>query len=193
MRSRAAVVSRSAELAEQELRASDRVVVVEDDPNAYDLIASALGSAGYLAIRARHGDEALRLVRESRPTAVTLDLVLPGLDGWEVLKRLKNDPDTRDIPVVIISVVDNRELGVALGADDYFVKPVDRDRLLQRIRDVTERAPRPRLLLIDDDVRRRAQRRGRATRRARERARRHHPRPDDAWHERIRSGRVVER
>jgi CheY-like chemotaxis protein len=69
-----------------------------------------------------------------------------------VLKRLKNDPDTRDIPVVIISVVDNRELGIALGADDYFVKPVDRDRLLQRIRDVTERTPRPRLLLIDDDT-----------------------------------------
>jgi signal transduction histidine kinase/CheY-like chemotaxis protein len=152
VRSRAAVVSRSSDLAEKELRASDRVVVVEDDPNAYDLIASALGSAGYLAIRARHGDEALRLVRDSRPTAVTLDLVLPGLDGWEVLKRLKNDPDTRDIPVVIISVVDNRELGMALGADDYFVKPVDRDRLLQRIRDVTERAPRPRLLLIDDDA-----------------------------------------
>jgi signal transduction histidine kinase/CheY-like chemotaxis protein len=152
VRSRAAVVSRSAELQAHELRASDRVVVVEDDPNAYDLIASALGSAGYLAIRARHGDEALRLVRDSRPIAVTLDLVLPGLDGWEVLKRLKNDPDTRDIPVVIISVIDNRELGIALGADDYFVKPVDRERLLRRIRDVTERAPRPRLLLIDDDT-----------------------------------------
>jgi signal transduction histidine kinase/DNA-binding response OmpR family regulator len=152
VRSRAAVVSRTADLDEQELRASDRILVVEDDPNAYDLIASALGSAGYLAIRARHGEEALKIARDAHPMAVTLDLVLPGVDGWEVLKRLKSDAVTRDIPVVIISVMDNRELGVALGADDYFVKPVDRDRLLRRVRDVTLRAQRPRLLLIDDDA-----------------------------------------
>ena len=151
VRSRAAVVSRAAEINEEALRASDRILVVEDDANAYDLIASALGSAGYLAIRARHGEEALKLARDSHPAAVTLDLVLPGVDGWEVLKRLKSDSETRDIPVVIISVVDNRELGVALGADDYFVKPVDRERLLSRIREMTSRHPRPRLLLIDDD------------------------------------------
>ena len=66
------------------------------------------------------------------------------------LKRLKADPVTRDIPVVIISMIENRELGVALGADDYFVKPVDRERLLGRIRQLT-RNSRPRLLLIDDD------------------------------------------
>ena len=85
--------------------------------------------------------------------AVTLDLVLPGLDGWEVLKRLKSDDVTRDIPVVIISMVDNRELGVALGADDYFVKPVDRERLLERVRELHRGArARRALLLIDDDA-----------------------------------------
>src|SRR5258708_1998539 len=132
---------------------ADRVLVVEDDAQAYELIASALSSAGYLSIRARHGEEAIRMARESRPCAVTLDLVLPGLDGWEVLKRLKNDELTREIPVVIISMVKNRELGVALGADDYFVKPVDRDRLLDRIRRLTSGRPsRARLLLIDDDA-----------------------------------------
>jgi len=154
VKSRAAVVSRAAEvpvLTQQEMQETDRVLVVEDDTNAYDLIASALGSAGYLSIRARHGEEALKLARDASPAAVTLDLVLPGIDGWEVLKRLKSDNDTCDIPVVIISVVDNRDLGVALGADDYFVKPVDRERLLQRIRDCTSRRPRPCLLLIDDD------------------------------------------
>jgi len=149
VRSRAAVVSRAPET-EAPQPATERVLVVEDDAHAYELISSALGSAGYLAIRARHGDEALKLARESRPVAVTLDLVLPGLDGWEVLKRLKSDPQTRDIPVVIISMVENRELGVALGADDYFVKPVDRERLLDRVRQLT-RNQRPRLLLIDDD------------------------------------------
>lgn len=84
---------------------------------------------------------------------MTLDLVLPGLDGWEVLKTLKSHAVTRDTPVVIISRVDERDLGVALGADDYFVKPVDRDRLLDRVRHLTAaNQSRARLLLIDDDV-----------------------------------------
>jgi len=150
--SRAAVVSRIPELVPSEQRA-ERVLVVEDDAHAYDLIATALNSAGYLSVRARHGDEAIRLAREARPIAVTLDLVLPGIDGWEVLKTLKSDADTRDIPVVIISRVDERDLGVALGADDYFVKPVDRDRLLNRVRQLTTSdQSKTRLLLIDDDT-----------------------------------------
>ncbi len=150
--SRAAVVSRLPTL--ESLKGDgERVLVVEDDAHAYDLISAALGSAGYLSVRARHGEEAIKLARESRPVAVTLDLVLPGLDGWEVLKKLKSDEVTRDIPVVIISMVDNRDLGVALGADDYFIKPVDRDRLLQRVRQLTHGQPaRSRLLLIDDDA-----------------------------------------
>jgi len=157
VKSRAAVVTRSPEVDEvvDGGRPAERVLVVEDDAHAYELLAAALASAGYLAIRARHGEEALRLARETHPMAVTLDLVLPGLDGWEVLKKLKGDAMTREIPVVIISMVDNRELGLALGADDYFVKPVDRDRLLQRIREITAivtRAARPKLLLIDDDA-----------------------------------------
>jgi signal transduction histidine kinase/CheY-like chemotaxis protein len=152
MSSGAAVVTRLPAMPEQD---GQRVLVVEDDANAYDLISSALGSAGFLSVRARHGDEALRIAREARPIAVTLDVVLPGLDGWEVLKRLKNDDATRELPVVIVSMVDNRDLGVALGADDYFVKPVDRQRLLDRLREITSRpgqGPQPRLLVIDDDA-----------------------------------------
>ena len=150
--SKAAVVSRIPELIPAEQRA-ERVLVVEDDAHAYELISTALGSAGYLSVRARHGDEAIRLAREARPIAVTLDLVLPGVDGWEVLKTLKSDDATRDIPVVIISRVDERDLGVALGADDYFVKPVDRDRLLNRVRQLTTAdQSKMRLLLIDDDT-----------------------------------------
>jgi signal transduction histidine kinase/DNA-binding response OmpR family regulator len=156
VRSRAAVVTRVPEVVSPKQRSS-RVLVVEDDPNAYELIASALGSAGFMSIRARHGDEAVRIARESHPAAVTLDLVLPGMDGWEVLKRLKNHDDTRSIPVVIISMVDNRDLGMALGADDYFVKPVDRERLLERLREITKLragngSVKPRLLVIDDDA-----------------------------------------
>jgi signal transduction histidine kinase/CheY-like chemotaxis protein len=127
------------------------VLIVEDDANAYELIASALASAGFLTIRARHGDEAIRLAKDSRPAAVTLDLGLPGMDGWEVLRRLKSDDATRAIPVVIISMMDNRDLGVALGADDYFVKPLDRARLLERLHAITAKNGARRLLVIDDD------------------------------------------
>ncbi len=154
IRSRAAVITPMQEPpAREDLR--ETVLVVEDDANAYELIASALGSAGFHSLRARHGDEALRMARESHPIAVTLDVVLPGADGWEVLKRLKSDEATRHLPVVIVSMVDNRDLGIALGADDYFVKPVDRDRLLERLRGITARPGNgalPRILIIDDDV-----------------------------------------
>jgi signal transduction histidine kinase/CheY-like chemotaxis protein len=150
VRSRAAVVSRALDVVPS--TDGEHVLVVEDDANAYDLIASALRSAGYTATRARYGEEAIKLANELRPLAITLDLVLPGIDGWEVLKRLKNGEFTRDIPIVIISVVENRDLGIALGADDYFVKPVDRERLLDRVRALsTHGEARPRLLLIDDD------------------------------------------
>jgi signal transduction histidine kinase/CheY-like chemotaxis protein len=135
VRSRAAVVTRTPEAEGR----TDRVLVVEDDANAYELIASALQSAGFIPVRAHHGEEAIRIARESPPAAVTLDLVLPGADGWDVLKRLKADALTRELPVLIISVDDNRDLGIALGADGYFVKPVDRERLLDRLRVVTGR------------------------------------------------------
>jgi signal transduction histidine kinase/CheY-like chemotaxis protein len=152
LRSRAAVVRRTPQSGEPVLR-GDRILVVEDDSNAWELLSAALGSAGFLPIRARHGDEALSMAREWRPAAITLDLVLPDMDGWDVLRQLKADEVTRSLPVVIVSMVENRDLGIALGADDYFVKPVDRDRLVDRIRQIAtppREEPR-RLLVIDDD------------------------------------------
>ena len=149
VRSRAAVVTRTPE----PMMRAERILVVEDDSNAYELIASALGSAGFLPIRASDGEEAVRLAKDLRPAAVTLDVVLPGIDGWEVLRRLKSDEATRSLPVVIISMVDDRDLGVSLGAQDYFVKPVDRARLLERLRELTSPDSPRRLLIIDDDQR----------------------------------------
>jgi signal transduction histidine kinase/CheY-like chemotaxis protein/ligand-binding sensor domain-containing protein len=132
-----------------------RIVVVEDDPVAYETIRVSLEEAGYVAVRARKGEDAVRLVKQLSPVAVTLDLVLPGMDGWDVLRELKSDEQTRDIPVVIVSMTQNRELGLALGADDYFVKPVDRARLVSRLNELVgsvrgERVRRH-ILLIDDD------------------------------------------
>jgi signal transduction histidine kinase/DNA-binding response OmpR family regulator len=145
VRSRAAVVTRTPE----PIMRAERILVVEDDPNAYELIASALSSAGFLPIRAASGDEAIRLAKDVRPAAVTLDVVLPDMDGWEILRRLKSDESTRSLPVVIISMVDDRQLGVSLGAADYFVKPVDRARLLDRLREITSPNSPRRLLVID--------------------------------------------
>jgi len=147
VRSRAAVVTRTPE----PMMRAERILVVEDDPNAFELIASALGSAGFLPIRASDGEEAMRLAKDVRPAAITLDVVLPGTEGWDVLRRLKADEATRSIPVVIISMVDDRERGVSLGAEDYFVKPVDRARLLERLRELTSPDSPRRLLVIDDD------------------------------------------
>ena len=111
----------------------DRVLVVEDDPTVYAVIARHLGEGGWVPVRARTGDDALKLARGVRPAAITLDLVIPGIDGLAVLRQLRAAEETRHIPVIIISVLDNRELGLTLGADDYFVKPVDRDALLARL------------------------------------------------------------
>jgi signal transduction histidine kinase/CheY-like chemotaxis protein len=129
----------------------DRVLVVEDDPTVYEVIARHLGQGGWVPVRARTGDDAIKLARRVHPVAVTLDLVLPGTDGLGVLRVLRADPATRDIPVIIISVLDNRELGLTLGADDYFVKPVDRDALLARLAALVPREVGGRVLVIDDD------------------------------------------
>ncbi|HKO55748.1 MAG TPA: ATP-binding protein [Thermoanaerobaculia bacterium] len=115
----------------------ERILVVEDENDAYDALSAYLLSGGFTAIRARTGEEALRLAKTVQPVAITLDVVLPGIEGWEVLRRLRADEATRDIPVVILSVVDNRDLGIAVGADDYFVKPVDWPRLMRRLAELT--------------------------------------------------------
>ncbi|HSS60933.1 MAG TPA: response regulator [Candidatus Limnocylindrales bacterium] len=132
------------------------VLVVEDDAAAAQLLTRQLASAGYRVEVARSGEEALRRARESRPAAITLDIILPQLDGWEVITRLKSDESTSSIPIVIVSVVDNPELGSALGAVDYFVKPVDAKALVGRLNrlDVRRDIKRDpvRILVVDDEA-----------------------------------------
>ena len=128
------------------------VLVVEDDPTVFDRIDHVLSAGGYRLLRARDGIEALRYAKSLKPAAITLDLVLPGMGGWDVLRRLKEEEGTRDIPVVIISVVDQHELGAALGADGYFVKPPNGAALLKRVQELAPSRGRPqRLLVVDDD------------------------------------------
>jgi signal transduction histidine kinase/ActR/RegA family two-component response regulator len=109
------------------------VLVVEDDPVAAELLARQLERAGFRSDIARTGADALTMARASLPVAITLDILLPDQDGWEILKRLKLDDVTSAIPVIVISVVDNAALATSLGAVDYFVKPVDAKVLVSRL------------------------------------------------------------
>jgi len=132
----------------------ERILVVEHDDETYDTLSAYLQSAGYLPIRARTGGEVLELARVMRPRAVTLDLVLPDVEGWQVLRDLKSDAATVEIPVIIVSMVDHSEIAFSVGADDYFVKPVDWPRLLRRLADITRSDVVPnagRILVVDDD------------------------------------------
>jgi signal transduction histidine kinase/ligand-binding sensor domain-containing protein len=115
----------------------DRILVVEDDADAFDAMSAYLLSAGFVVIRARSGEEALRLASSMQPMAITLDLILPVMEGMEVLRRLKNDAATASIPIVVVSITDNRDLTRAFGADDYFTKPVDWSKFLRRMTDLT--------------------------------------------------------
>jgi PAS domain S-box-containing protein len=131
------------------------VLIVDDDPQAAEILARHLEAGGFRSELARTGAEALTMARDLKPVAITLDILLPEVDGWEVLNRLKADEATRDIPVVVVSVVDNAALGRALGALDYFVKPVDGKALLSRLGQYTfttkVKSEPVRVLVVDDE------------------------------------------
>src|SRR5262245_30548373 len=127
---RAAPIHPIAEEAEEPL-----ILVVDDDATVRELVVRHLERAGFAAVAARGGHEGLRLVRELRPAAVTLDIMMPDLDGWTVLAAIKGDPELAGIPVVLMSIVDQKN-GYALGAADYLVKPVDRAKLVETLRNI---------------------------------------------------------
>jgi signal transduction histidine kinase len=106
-----------------------RMLVIDDDPSVCELMTRLCGKEGYEVVTAATGEEGLKLAKEKQPNLITLDVVMPGMDGWAVLKTLKADPELSAIPVVMITIADDRERGLALGAADYLVKPVDRNRL----------------------------------------------------------------
>jgi signal transduction histidine kinase/CheY-like chemotaxis protein len=132
------------------------VLVVDDDLTVRDLVVRHLERAGFAAVAARGGQEGLRLVRELRPAAVTLDIMMPDLDGWTVLAAIKGDPALSSIPVVLMSIVDEKNRGYALGAADYLVKPVDRAKLVETLTAICGSSTGHALLVDDDDLVRRS-------------------------------------
>jgi len=107
----------------------DTILVIDDDASVRDLMSRFLSKLGFHVVAAANGEEGVRLAQQVRPLVITLDVVMPGCDGWTVLKKLKSDSALADIPVIMVTIVDNEALGLDLGASNYLIKPVDRDRL----------------------------------------------------------------
>ena len=128
---------------------STTVLVIDDDPSVRDLLTRFLLKEGYRVLVAPDGEVGLQVARRERPDAITLDVMMPRLDGWEVLKRLKSTPETANIPVVMCSIVDNTGLGFALGASDYLTKPIDRRALTTAL--APFRGSEGHLLVVDDN------------------------------------------
>jgi GAF domain-containing protein/DNA-binding response OmpR family regulator len=129
--------------------AAGTVLVIDDEAAVRDLMQRFLTKEGFRVVTASGGEEGLRRARELRPDAITLDVMMPGMDGWAVLSALKADPAVADIPVIMLTIVDDRNLGYTLGASDYLTKPIDRERLVTVLRKY--RRDRP-VLVVDDDA-----------------------------------------
>jgi DNA-binding response OmpR family regulator/two-component sensor histidine kinase len=110
------------------------ILVIDDDPSARDISTRILEKQGFSVTSAASGAEGLEAIVKNRPDVVVLDVMMPGMDGWQVLEQLKADPETADIPVVMQSMLSEREMGLSLGADDYITKPVDKAQLNASVR-----------------------------------------------------------
>ena len=135
------------------------ILVIDDDPMAQDLIMRSLRGEGIKIETASSGEEGLRKARELHPDAITLDIIMPNMDGWAVLSALKADPELADIPVIVLSFISNKTRGFALGASDYLIKPVDGKRLAKLVCKYQDRHGGndrdrrvDRILIVEDDV-----------------------------------------
>lgn len=127
------------------------VLVVDDEAQAQELLVNYLTGDGYDVATASGGKEAVEKAEELAPDAITLNMLAPGKGGWQALAELKQSPTTAGIPIVIVSVVDQRRMGFALGAAEYLVKPVSRQSVLQAIQRHVHRTNGPPTVLIVDD------------------------------------------
>jgi len=134
---------------EPESEGTNIVLVIDDDPAVRELMSRFLEKEGFRVAIASGGEEGVRLARELKPDIITLDVLMPGMDGWEVLIEIKNDPELADIPVIILSIVEDKNRGYSLGVSEYLIKPIDRDRLLSVIHRFTTQPSQ--VLIVEDD------------------------------------------
>ena len=127
------------------------ILVIDDDSLVHDILKRSLSSQGFDVVTAMNGEEGFRIAQELKPDAITLDVMMPGMDGWEVLSRLKANPEISHIPVIMLSMIDNKSLGYALGADEYLLKPIDRQQIIKVIEKYKVKKSPSVLLVVEDD------------------------------------------
>ena len=129
------------------------MLVIDDDRDAGELMVRSLTKEGFRVLTATEGVDGLRLAREHHPHVITLDVLMPGMDGWSVLRELKADPKLATIPVIMITMADDRSTGYALGASDYLTKPIDRERLAASVQKYRHGSQAVLVVEDDDDTR----------------------------------------
>ena len=134
-----------------EPKAKRTVLIIDDDASTREIISRFLSKDGFRTVSASNGESGLKLAKQVHPTAITLDVMMPGVDGWTVLAELKADPDLADIPVIVVTILDEKDMGYSLGAADYMTKPIDRERLLAIVRKHCCDSPHGRVLVVEDD------------------------------------------
>jgi CheY-like chemotaxis protein len=139
------------DVAEQFPANASCVLVIDDDPVQRDLMQRFLSKEGFYVQTAAGGEAGLRLARQLRPVAITLDVMMPDMDGWSVLSKLKSDAALCEIPVIMVTMLDDPERGFAMGAADYATKPVDHQRLSQILKKYTCPHPPCPVLMVEDD------------------------------------------
>ncbi len=127
------------------------VLVIDDDPAVRELVTRSLAKEGFRVVTAADGASGLELARRRQPDVITLDVMMPGMDGWAVLNELKADSALADIPVIMMTIVDDRNMGFALGASEYFTKPIDWKRLATALKKYRKDQDRPLVLVVEDD------------------------------------------
>ena len=143
-------------LGNNESLVAGRILVIDDDAVARDLVAENLRMAGFSVVAAAGGLEGLRLAKEVRPIAITLDVMMPDLDGWSVLAALRQDAELAEIPVIMVTIMDERRRAAELGAAGYLTKPIDRLTLQRMIVRFRATARPTRILVVEDDELQRA-------------------------------------
>ena len=133
------------------ISANTAVLVIDDDPSVRDLLQRYLSKEGYVVECVSSGDEGLKRAKELIPMAIILDVMMPHKDGWAVLQEIKNDQLLKSVPVVMYTMVDEKNFGLAIGATEYLIKPVSKEKILQVLNKVKRAAPRNYVLVVDDD------------------------------------------
>jgi CheY-like chemotaxis protein len=128
------------------------VLVVDDDRNARELLRRHLQRGGYAVRMAANGQEAMQLARTLHPDVVTLDVMMPQMDGWAVLSAMKEDDALAEIPVIMVTIVDNQSIGFSLGAADYLIKPINRDRLVNAVEKCCPGGALRHVMIVEDDA-----------------------------------------